>query len=61
VGKVGTILGRNKINIAKLHLGRVEPGKRALSIYSVDGPVPPRILKELSALKELSDVKVVTI
>ncbi len=61
VGKVGMILGRNKINIAGLHLGRIAIGKRAVSIFSVDNPVPPNVLKELTALDELADVRVVTI
>jgi len=61
VGKVGTILGRNRINIAGLHLGRLAVGKRSVSIFSVDNPVPPSVLAELAKVAELSDVKVVTV
>jgi D-3-phosphoglycerate dehydrogenase len=61
VGKVGTILGRNRINIAGLHLGRMAVGKRSVSVFSVDDPVPAKVLVELAELAELSDVKVVTI
>jgi D-3-phosphoglycerate dehydrogenase len=61
VGKVGTILGRARINIAGLHLGRLAVGKRAVSIFSVDNPVPPSVLAELSRLAELDDVRVVTV
>jgi len=61
VGKVGTILGRGKINIAGLHLGRIAIGRRAVSIFSVDNPVPEKVLKELSGLDELMDVRIVTI
>ncbi len=61
VGRVGTILGRHRVNIAGLHLGRVSIGKRAVSIFSVDPPVPPAVLKELAALSELSDVRLVEV
>ncbi len=61
VGKVGTILGRAKINIAGLHLGRIAIGRRAVSIFSVDNPVAPKVLAELAHLDELMDVRVVTI
>lgn len=61
VGRVGTILGRHKVNIAGLHLGRVSIGKRAVSIFSVDPPVPPAVLTELAALPELSDVRLVEV
>lgn len=61
VGKVGMILGRAKINIAGLHLGRIAVGRRAVSIFSVDNAVPPKVVQELSSLKELLDVRIVTI
>jgi D-3-phosphoglycerate dehydrogenase len=61
VGKVGTILGKARVNIAGLHLGRMETGKRSVSIFSVDDPVPPAVLKELSALEDLADVTVVSV
>lgn len=61
VGKVGTILGKAKINIAGLHLGRVAIGKRAVSIFSVDNEVPPAVVHDLATLAELSDVKVVKV
>lgn len=61
VGKVGTILGKSSINIASLHVGRKAAGKPAVSIFSVDGQVPAGVVKELGALEELSNVRVVHI
>jgi D-3-phosphoglycerate dehydrogenase len=61
VGKVGTILGKARINIAGLHLGRISVGKRSVSIFSVDEAVPPAVLKDLSAIEELADVTVVSV
>lgn len=61
VGRVGTILGKAKINIAGLHLGRIAIGKKAVSIFSVDNAVDPAVLKELAKLPELTEVRVVTI
>jgi len=61
VGKVGTILGKAGINIAGLHVGRIQQGKPAVSIFSVDGAVPEGVARELGGLEELSDVRVVSI
>jgi D-3-phosphoglycerate dehydrogenase len=61
VGKVGTILGKAKINIAGLHVGRVAIGKRAVSIFSVDNDVSSALLRDLATIVELSDVKVVKV
>jgi len=61
VGKVGTILGKAGMNIAGLHVGRIQQGKPAVSIFSVDGRVPAEVVNELSALTELSHVRVVSI
>jgi len=61
VGRVGTILGTHRVNIAGLHVGRPAPGARAVSIFQVDPPVPDAVMKELSRLAELSDLRLVTV
>jgi D-3-phosphoglycerate dehydrogenase len=50
---VGTVLGRNRINIANFSLGRREgPAERgepleAVAVVSIDGLVPESVLAEL--------------
>jgi D-3-phosphoglycerate dehydrogenase len=47
VGRVGTVLGENGINIAGLELGREHVGGMALSLFHVDDPVPDAVLAAL--------------
>ena len=53
VGQVGSLLGRGGVNIAGLELGREGIGKRAVSLFHVDEPVPEAILVELRQLPEI--------
>jgi D-3-phosphoglycerate dehydrogenase len=47
VGRVGTLLGENRINIAGLELGRQQVGGMAVSLFHVDEPVPDPVLDTL--------------
>jgi glycine cleavage system regulatory protein len=47
VGRVGTLLGENQINIAGLELGREHVGGKAISLFHVDEPVPDAVLESL--------------
>jgi D-3-phosphoglycerate dehydrogenase / 2-oxoglutarate reductase len=53
VGRVGTLLGENAINIAGLQLGRESIGGMALSLFHVDEPVPPAVLAKLRTLPQV--------
>ena len=59
VGKIGTILGRHKINIAAMSLGRRKRGGRELTILNIDSPVTLQVLRSLKKIKEMKEVKVV--
>jgi len=61
VGKVGTILGRNKVNIAEMTLGRVAKGKKvyAMTVINTDENVPEKVLKEIRKFPPIIDAKVV--
>ncbi len=50
VGNVGTLLGRNRINIAGVELGREKEGGMAISLFHVDEAVPDTVLAELRTL-----------
>ena len=59
VGKVGTILGQNQINIARMEVGRAERGKQAMILLAVDDPVKPEILEEIRRAINAHDVRAV--
>jgi D-3-phosphoglycerate dehydrogenase len=61
VGKVGTILGSNGINIARMEVARVERGKQAMILLSVDDPVRPEILEEIRRAINAHGVHAVTL
>jgi D-3-phosphoglycerate dehydrogenase / 2-oxoglutarate reductase len=47
IGHVGTVLGKNSINIANFSLGRREDGGEAVAVVSTDGLVPDSVLAQL--------------
>jgi len=57
IGNIGTLLGRNNINIARMQFGRERPGGDAISIVSIDTPVPKGILAEIKKLPNVLSVK----
>jgi D-3-phosphoglycerate dehydrogenase len=57
VGRIGTILGENDINIASMQVGRDAPRGRALMILSVDDPVNQVILERLRQIPALSELR----
>ena len=54
IGKLGTLLGDAKVNIASFALGRSAPGEEALALVEVDGGVDE---KTLTSIRKLSPVK----
>jgi len=57
VGRVGTILGANYVNIAEYRLGRTKAGDRAMSFVNLDNEVPDYAMKALRDLPEVLWVK----
>jgi D-3-phosphoglycerate dehydrogenase len=49
IGRVGTMLANNGINIAIWQTGRATPGGHTLTILTLDEPLPDHILEELRA------------
>jgi D-3-phosphoglycerate dehydrogenase len=50
IGKVGTLLGNEDINIGGMHVGRKTVRGKALMILSVDSPIPPPVMKKICRL-----------
>jgi len=59
VGAVGSILGKNGINIAGMELGRSEKGGNAISFTHVDDIVSKKALAELRALPQIVSAELV--
>ena len=59
IGTIGTILGKNGVNIAAMSFGRNEKGGKAVSILNVDSIVPKDVLDEIRRAKNIYEVKLV--
>jgi D-3-phosphoglycerate dehydrogenase len=47
IGKLGTLLGTEKVNIANFTLGRSAPGDDAIALVEVDGGVDDKVIDEI--------------
>jgi D-3-phosphoglycerate dehydrogenase len=47
IGRVGTMMANNSVNIASWQTGRAEPGGHTLTVLTVDEPIPDSVLTEL--------------
>jgi D-3-phosphoglycerate dehydrogenase / 2-oxoglutarate reductase len=61
IGRVGTILGNNGINIANFALGRSEGTHEAIGVVNVDSEISAGALEELRALAQVLEVQVVRV
>jgi D-3-phosphoglycerate dehydrogenase len=52
IGRVGTLLGNNKINIAGMQVGREHPGGKGIMALSVDHPVPPHLVAQIDTFPD---------
>lgn len=59
IGRVGSILGKNQINIGSMHVGRKSIGGEAVMILTVDKPTNEKAEEELLALPHLHGVQFV--
>ncbi len=59
IGKVGTLLGGHRVNIANMHVGRISQGGIALMVLSLDSGIPEAALRELAGTDGVTGVKTV--
>ncbi len=59
IGRVGTLLGTNQVNIAGMHVGREQVGGRAIMILQVDDPIAPELLSQIQAMDGVESARVV--
>jgi D-3-phosphoglycerate dehydrogenase len=57
IGRVGTILGENRINVAGFYLGRESYQGSAVGFVSLDSRVPEGVLEEIRGLPEILEAK----
>jgi len=50
IGKVGTLLGDNGVNIAQMQLGRSAPNQDAVAVLTVDSAMPEKVMEDLLKL-----------
>lgn len=61
IGNIGTILGKNSINIARMHFGREKAGGKAISVVNIDSPLSDKLLEEIKSLPNILAVKVINL
>ncbi len=61
IGFVGTVLGDNDVNIAGMFNGRETIGGEALTLYSLDDPVPETVRDQLLDDERITEVRYITL
>lgn len=57
IGSIGSFLGKNNINIARMHFGRQQAGGLAISVVNVDTPLSDAQISEIKRLPNILKVK----
>lgn len=59
VGQIGTLLGKNRVNIAGMSLGRDVRGGQAKTLLKIDGALSDAVLKEIRGCKDILDARLI--
>lgn len=59
IGAVGTVFGRNGINIGQMTWGRKPTDNSAMTIINIDAPLPETVLEQLRGLANIRSVEVI--
>ena len=54
IGKIGTMLGDNNINISRFYLGREAEGGEALAVIEIDSPLEGNVLEDLRNIEPVN-------
>jgi D-3-phosphoglycerate dehydrogenase len=57
IGRLGTLLGENKVNIATFHLGRDKPGGSAIALVQVDQPLSSELTAKIASVEGVVQAK----
>jgi D-3-phosphoglycerate dehydrogenase len=61
IGNIGTLLGKNGINIARMHFGRETAGGKAISVVSIDSTPPQETVDEIKRMPNILSVKQISL
>ena len=61
IGNIGNLLGKNNINIARMHFGREAAGGMAISVVSLDTKPGPEIIAQLKGLPNILTIKQISL
>jgi D-3-phosphoglycerate dehydrogenase len=59
IGKVGTIFGNHKLNIAQMSVGRNAPGEEAIGVLNLDSVPPAAAIEEVKKIPDIRSVRVI--
>jgi D-3-phosphoglycerate dehydrogenase len=57
IGRLGTVLGENGVNIATFNLGRSRAGEDAIALVEVDEPISDGVLAKVAKLQDVVQAK----
>jgi D-3-phosphoglycerate dehydrogenase len=57
IGRLGTVLGDNGVNIATFNLGRSHAGEDAIALVEVDEPISDKVLEKVGKLQDVVQAK----
>jgi D-3-phosphoglycerate dehydrogenase len=57
IGRLGTLLGSENVNIATFNLGRSAPGEDAIALIEVDTPISEAVLAKVKAVEGVVQAK----
>ena len=57
IGKIGTILGENEVNISRFYLGREAKGGEALAVIEIDSELNENVLSKLKNIEPVNVVR----
>jgi D-3-phosphoglycerate dehydrogenase len=61
IGGIGTLLGQNGVNIARMQFGREKQGGLAMSVVSIDSPLSDELMAKVRKLPNVLSAKQVRI
>ncbi len=61
IGNIGSMMGKNDINIARMHFGRESAGGNAISVVNIDSSISDELLEGIKKLPNILDVKVINL
>jgi D-3-phosphoglycerate dehydrogenase len=59
VGEIGTILGKNNINIAAMTFGRKQPKGEAITVLNIDNEVSKNVIEEIKSAENILDARLI--